>query len=69
MESWLFLGVILIIALIAKNQSLMIATLAILVLKLIPHSDKFLSILNKQGINWGVTLISATILSLLVILS
>ena len=51
MESWLFLGVILIIALIAKNQSLMIATLAILVLKLIPHSDKFLSILNKQGIN------------------
>ena len=62
MESWLFLGVILIIALIAKNQSLMIATLAILVLKLIPHSDKFLSILNKQGINWGVTLISATIL-------
>jgi uncharacterized membrane protein (DUF441 family) len=57
MESWLFLGVILLIALIAKNQSLMIATLAILVLKLIPHSDKFLSILNKQGINWGVTLI------------
>ena len=37
MESWLFLGVILIIALIAKNQSLMIATLAILVLKLIPR--------------------------------
>jgi uncharacterized membrane protein (DUF441 family) len=62
MESWLFLGVILLIAVVAKNQSLVIATLAILVLKGIPHSEKFLSILNKQGINWGVTLISATIL-------
>ncbi|MGF2941247.1 DUF441 domain-containing protein [Enterococcus xiangfangensis] len=62
MESWLFLGIILLIALLAKNQSLLIATAAILLLKLIPYSDKFLSILNKQGINWGVTLISATIL-------
>ncbi|MGX7205065.1 DUF441 domain-containing protein [Enterococcus pingfangensis] len=62
MESWLFLGIILLIALLAKNQSLLIATAAILLLKLIPYSDKFLSVLNKQGINWGVTLISATIL-------
>ncbi|MDT2758573.1 DUF441 domain-containing protein [Enterococcus xiangfangensis] len=62
MESWLFLGIILLIALLAKNQSLLIATAAILLVKLIPYSDKFLSILNKQGINWGVTLISATIL-------
>lgn len=54
MESWLFLGVILLIAFIAKNQSLLIATAAILILKLIPHSDKFLSLLNKQGINWGL---------------
>lgn len=53
MESWLFLGVILLIAVVAKNQSLVVATLAILVLKGIPHSEKFLSILNKQGINWG----------------
>lgn len=62
MESWLFLGIILLIAFIAKNQSLLIATLAVLALKLIPQSDKFLALLNKQGINWGVTLISATIL-------
>ncbi|MDT2595460.1 DUF441 domain-containing protein [Enterococcus dongliensis] len=62
MESWLFLGVILLIAFLAKNQSLLIATIAILILKLIPASDRLLSVLNKQGINWGVTLISATIL-------
>lgn len=62
MESWLFLGIILLIALIAKNQSLVIATMAILILKLIPQSNNFLNLLNKQGINWGVTLISATIL-------
>ncbi|WP_159723200.1 DUF441 domain-containing protein [Enterococcus sp. CSURQ0835] len=62
MESWLFLGVIFLIALLAKNQSLLIATLAVLVLKVLPHSDKILTLLNQKGINWGVTLISATIL-------
>ncbi|MFC4770890.1 DUF441 domain-containing protein [Enterococcus hermanniensis] len=62
MESWIFLGVILLIAFVAKNQSLLIATLAVLFLKLLPHSDKILTTLNQRGINWGVTLISATIL-------
>ncbi len=62
MESWLFLGIILLIAFLAKNQSLLIATLAVLALKLLPQSDKILTILNQKGINWGVTLISATIL-------
>lgn len=62
MESWLFLGIILLVALLAKNQSLLIATLAVLVLKLLPQSDKILTTLNQKGINWGVTLISATIL-------
>lgn len=62
MESWLFLGVILLIALLAKNQSLVIATVAVLLLKFLPHSDKILTTLNQKGINWGVTLISATIL-------
>ncbi|WP_427813719.1 DUF441 domain-containing protein [Enterococcus sp. 22-H-5-01] len=62
MESWIFLGVILLIAFIAKNQSLLIATIAVLLLKLLPHSDKILTTLNQRGINWGVTLISATIL-------
>lgn len=62
MESWLFLGIILLVALLAKNQSLLIATLAVLALKLLPQSDKILTTLNQKGINWGVTLISATIL-------
>jgi uncharacterized membrane protein (DUF441 family) len=62
MESWLFLGLILLVAFLAKNQSLLIAVLAIIVLKAIPNSDKLLTTLNQKGINWGVTLISATIL-------
>lgn len=62
MESWLFLGIILLVAFLAKNQSLLIATLAVLALKLLPQSDKILTTLNQKGINWGVTLISATIL-------
>ncbi|GCF92945.1 UPF0756 membrane protein [Enterococcus florum] len=62
MESWLFLGIIFLVALAAKNQSLLIATAAVLFLKLLPHSDKILTTLNQKGINWGVTLISATIL-------
>lgn len=62
MESWLFLGFILVVALVAKNQSLMIAVMAVLFLKILPQSDKILTTLNQKGINWGVTLISATIL-------
>lgn len=62
MESWLFLGLIVAIAFFAKNQSLLIAVLAVCLLKILPYSDKILTTLNQKGINWGVTLISATIL-------
>ena len=60
LESWLFLGIILIIALIAKNQSLIIATaFFILLIKLIPQTDKLLEMVQLKGINWGVTIITA----------
>ncbi|MBV7389264.1 MULTISPECIES: DUF441 domain-containing protein [Enterococcus] len=62
MESWLFLGLIVAIAFFAKNQSLLIAVLAVCLLKILPNADKILTTLNQKGINWGVTLISATIL-------
>lgn len=62
LESWLFLGIILIIALIAKNQSLIIATAFILLIKLIPQTDKLLEMVQLKGINWGVTIITASIL-------
>ncbi len=49
-ESWLFLGVILGIALIAKNQSLIIATVVVLILKLIPQTDKWMTLSNQKGL-------------------
>lgn len=62
MESWLFLIGILIIAILGHNQSLMFATTAVLVLMAIPNSSKLLSLIEKQGINWGVTIITVAIL-------
>lgn len=62
LESWLFLIGILLVSWLGKNQSLMIATIAVLLFKLLPNSAKLFSIIDKQGINWGVTIISVAIL-------
>ena len=62
MESWLFLLAILAIALIGKNKSLVIGVAIVMVLKLIPQTQHLLKLLQSQGINWGVTVISAAIM-------
>lgn len=62
MESWIFLGLIMLVALLAKNQSLIIATGFILLVKLIPTLKVFLTWLQGKGINLGVTIITAAIL-------
>lgn len=62
MESWIFLIGILCVAIFGKNQSLIIASVVVLILKLMPYSNRIFSIVEKQGINWGVTVISITIL-------
>lgn len=62
LESWLFLGVILLIALLGKNKSLVVATVAVMVIKLLPQATAIYQVLDKQGINWGVTIISVAIL-------
>ena len=62
MESWLFLLVILAVALFGKNTSLMIAVFCVLILKFLPFSTKWLPIIQSKGINWGVTIISIAIL-------
>ena len=59
MESWLFLGIILLVAILAKNQSLMIAAAFVLIMKLIPASRSFFPWLQGKGINIGVTIITA----------
>lgn len=61
-ESWLFLSLILIVALLSHNQSLIIAAAVVLVIKLLPQSNKVFGLLSAQGINWGVTIISVAIL-------
>ncbi|WP_409173885.1 DUF441 domain-containing protein [Enterococcus mundtii] len=62
MESWLFLGLIMLVAVLAKNQSLMLATGFILLVKFIPASKDFFTWLQGKGINIGVTIITAAIL-------
>ncbi len=61
-ESWLFLGLILAIALLGRNKSLIIATAVVLAIKLLPQADKWLKFVGDRGINWGVTVISVAIL-------
>lgn len=62
MESWLFLGLILLVAIFGKNMSLIIATGVVMVLKLLPFTTKWLPVIQAKGINWGVTVISVAIL-------
>lgn len=62
MESWLFLGLVLLVAIFGKNMSLIIATAVVMILKLLPFTAKWLPVIQAKGINWGVTVISVAIL-------
>lgn len=63
MESWLFLALILLVAFLAKNKSLIFATIVVLILKLfMPYTTELLNTVRGKGINWGVTLITVAIL-------
>lgn len=63
MESWIFLGLILLIAYLGKNSSLLIAGAVVIVIKLFPFlSQKLYPVIQAKGINWGVTIISVAIL-------
>lgn len=61
-QAYLFLYLLLAIALVAKNNSLIIAVLFLLVLKLIGIDSKFFSLIQSKGINWGVTIITIAVL-------
>ncbi|MFD1737120.1 DUF441 domain-containing protein [Bacillus salitolerans] len=58
----IFLSILLIIGFIAKNQSLMISVVFLLVIKLIGLSDKVFPYLQEKGINLGVTIITIAVL-------
>jgi len=62
-ESILFLLLLLVISMIAKNSSLMIAIAVLLVLKAGGMDAKSFSFLQSKGINWGVTIITIAVLA------
>jgi len=61
MESWLFLALILFVGFITKNQSIVIATIFVMILKFLPHTDKLMAQFRTKGINWGVLVITIAI--------
>ncbi|WP_261133225.1 DUF441 domain-containing protein [Bacillus sp. Marseille-Q3570] len=58
----LFLLVLLGIALWAKNKSLLIAIVFLLVIKWVGLGDKIFPAFQKKGIEWGVTIITIAVL-------
>ncbi len=62
-QSYLFLYLLILIALIAKNTSLLIAVGALLLLKAIGLDAKSFSFIQSKGINWGVTIITIAVLA------
>ncbi|WP_144477409.1 DUF441 domain-containing protein [Cytobacillus oceanisediminis] len=63
LEPMLFLLTLLVIAFVAKNQSLIIAVLVLLVMKIAGFEAKTFSLIQGKGINWGVTVITIAVLA------
>ncbi|MBC1449780.1 DUF441 domain-containing protein [Listeria welshimeri] len=61
-ESMLFLLLFLLLGLIAKNNSLIIAVAVVILLKLFHVDGKVMEMVQAKGINWGVTIITVAIL-------
>ena len=62
MESWIFLFIILIVGYISKNLSIVYPTIFVMILKFLPFTRNFMTILRQKGINWGITVITVAIL-------
>lgn len=62
-QATFFLLLLLVIALIAKNYSLIIAVIFLIFMKLIGFDAKTFSYLQSKGINWGVTVITIAVLA------
>lgn len=62
MQTWLFLALIMLIAYLGKNMSLMIATGFVMLVKLLPFADKLFDFIHAKGINLGVIIITIAVL-------
>lgn len=61
-QAFLFLLLLLGLALVVKNQSLMVAVGVLIILKL-AGAEKWFGVLQAKGINWGVTIITIAVLA------
>lgn len=62
-QSLLFLVLLLSIALIAKNKSLILAVSVLILLKVIGVETKAFTQIQSKGIDWGVTVITIAVLA------
>ncbi|MBE6182682.1 DUF441 family protein [Bacillus ginsengihumi] len=62
-QAYLFLLMLMVIGLVAKNQSLIIAIVVLLLLKICGLDGKAFSFIQSKGINWGVTVITIAVLA------
>ena len=62
MESWIFLFIILIVGYISKNLSIVYPTIFVMILKFLPFTRNFMTILRQKEINWGIMVITVAIL-------
>lgn len=58
-----FLIILLAIGSVAKNQTLIIAVICLLIMKFAGFDAKAFSFLQSKGINWGVTVITIAVLA------
>lgn len=61
-EATWFLLILLVISFIGKNQSLMLAIIVLLIMKWTGIGEKLFPIFQKNGINWGVTILTIAVL-------
>ncbi len=60
-QAFLFLFLLLGIGYFAKNQSLVIAVSALIMIKMIGADEKVFGYIQAKGINWGVTIITIAV--------
>ncbi|AGK55176.1 DUF441 domain-containing protein [Bacillus sp. 1NLA3E] len=58
-----FLIILLVIGSVAKNQTLIIAVICLLIMKIAGLDAKAFTFLQSKGINWGVTVITIAVLA------
>ncbi|WP_216828910.1 DUF441 domain-containing protein [Alkalihalobacterium elongatum] len=61
-QSSLFLLILLVISWLGKNQSLLVAVVALLLLKWTGLGEKLFPLIQAKGINWGVTILTIAVL-------